>query len=192
MSEESNRKEEENKASRRPGGEAPEPPPSWRPSKTDYEQPYEQSSKTPQGNDEEPPQAPRLESPTVRLTSNDELLLENARKFISISQICAVVSFFLGGILLSSVAVILAVMGLVKLNTFANAHSLERGNRAALMRSGVIALGMCVLALVFNIVSIVMFYPIIMQGLETGDFSGIFGSGQGSSTASDSTSSTWG
>ena len=98
----------------------------------------------------------------------------------------------LGGIVLSTIAVILAFMGLSKLNAFANAHSLEQSARLTLRKPGVLAVGMCVFALIFNIISLIVLYPIVMQSLQSGDLSGLFGAGQGGAPSPGAGSSTWG
>ncbi|MBR0404291.1 MAG: hypothetical protein IJI68_03670 [Eggerthellaceae bacterium] len=191
MSEDNNREDLDPKAGKHLDGTSPEPPPSWKPAEPKHEQLYE----LPNGQDSRPENAnPQPKPPSntpIPFSESDAQLIEMARKYISISQICAVVSLFLGGIVLSTIAVILAFMGLSKINAYANRHSLEQSARLALRRPGVLALGMCVFALIFNIVSLIVLYPMVMQSLQSGDFSGLFGSGQGGAS-SGSSSSAWG
>lgn len=170
-------------------GASPEPPPSWKRPETDYEQPYEQMDRQ---NTERRNESQQRPSMPHQLSQTDVQLLENARRNISIAQICAIVSLFLGGVVLSTVAVVLAIMGLSKLNAYANTHSLEQDAQRALRRPGMLAVGMCVFALVFNIVSLILFYPVFMEAVQTGNFSGLFGSGQGGAPSPGAGSSTWG
>ena len=191
MSEDNNREDLDSKSGKHFDGASPEPPPSWKPAKSNPEQLYEHSNgqNSHSGNANSQPKPPS--NTPVPFSESDAQLLETARKYISISRICAVVSLFLGGIVLSSISVILAFIGLSKINAYANRHSLEQSARLVLRRPGVLALGMCVFALVFNIVSLIVLYPIVMQSLQSGDFSGLFGSGQGGASLG-SSSSAWG
>ena len=192
MSDENNKDDQSINAHSRTDGASPEPPPSWKSPKPDNEQLYVQSDQHDFDQRTESPQPrPSVNMPTS-LSNADVQLLETARKFISIAQICAIVSLFLGGVVLSSIAVILSFMGMSKLNAYANAHSLDEGARRALRRPGVLAVGMCVFALVFNIMSLIFLYPIVMESLQSGDFTGLFGSGQGSAPSSGAGTSTWG
>lgn len=192
MSDDNRREDVEPDAKKRSDGASPEPPPSWKPSGSRYEQPYEQKNQQDFHRGNAAPQPQQPSSMQLPISETDAQLLETARKYISISQICAVVSLFLGGIVLSTIAVILAFMGLSKLTAFANAHSLEQSARLALRRPGVLAVGMCVFALIFNIISLIVLYPMVMESLQSGDFSGILGSGQGGAPSSGAGSSTWG
>jgi len=190
MTDEHNNDELTPEAPHTPGDDLPEPPPSWKSNDSNFVQPYDIQTVDDKG-DNLPPQSDRFQNSTIGITNTDKLLLESARKYISICQVCAVVSIFIGGVLLSSIAVIFSVMALFKLNNFSAAHSLDQQARRALKRPAYFAIGLGILALVFNAVSLILIYPMVMQGLQAGDLSGIFGSGQGGSSPA-SGSSTWG
>ena len=172
------------------GNDLPEPPPTWKSSNTNNVQSFDNDSQddTPE---DLPPQVGPLANKTIKISHEDKQLLGTARKYISISQVCAVVSVFIGGVLLSSIAVVFSVLALFKLNTFAASHTLDQQARNAFKRPAYLAVGLSVLVLVFNIVSLILIYPMVMEGLQTGDLSGIFGTGQGGSSPGASTS-TWG
>ena len=120
------------------------------------------------------------------LSGNDAFLFESGRKYQTAAQVCAIVSLFIGGILLSCVAVALAVIGYRKY-TQVQPNGDSQQFKMALMRSGKIAIGMCAIALVLNVISFIALYPLVMEMMETGDLS-IFGiqptapSGSGTST----------
>ena len=120
----------------------------------------------------------------------DVVGFEAARKMNVAAQIVAIVSLFFGGVIASSVAVGLAIASYFKFRAVAETVSQE-DLKVALRRSGIVAIVMSSLALLLNIVSLVVFMPMLMQVLQTGDYSALFGStGAGSGTGS--TNSTWG
>ena len=105
----------------------------------------------------------------------DAIEFSQCRKYITASQICAVVSLFIGGVLLSSVAVVLAILGYRRLSAFTSAHAQPTDTRNTVKRLGVIAIVMSVLALVINTVALILFYPLVMQAIQYGDLSGLLG-----------------
>ena len=165
----------------------PEPPASWN-------APYQGNTTNGQGTpgfQQQPGQRPRIGVAgtfQTLLSGNDAFLFESGRKYQTAAQICAIVSLFIGGILLSCVAIVLAVIGYRKyIQIQPNGDSQQF--KMALMRSGKIAIGMCAIALVLNVISFVALYPLVMEMMQTGDLS-IFGI-QPSAPAGSGTS-TWG
>ena len=120
---------------------------------------------------------------TITLATDEVLDFESARKLISASQITAIISLFFGGILLSSVAVFLASSGFMKLARIAKRHEDNALASKALRKSGAVALAMSLLALAINIVTLIVFYPLLEQMMQQGDFFSLFG-GQGGATSS--------
>ena len=125
----------------------------------------------------------------VALSADEAALFERARKNIGISNICAIISLFIGGVLLSSVALGFAVSGFLKLRGLASARNDQPLVKAALTRSGIIAIIISASALVVNIAALVYLYPIVMGTMQTGDFGSLFVGGQSAASGS---SSTWG
>ena len=152
----------------------PEPPVSWRPGV------HSENNPTPH---EQPPKTTSRSiiaiGNTVTSLSNEEAaVFASGRTFITASQVAAIVSLFFGGILLSSVAIVLAVIGARKLSSIASSHAENVELRSAVNRSSALAIGMTVLALIVNVVTIILFYPIIVDAMNSGDLSTLFTGGQ--------------
>lgn len=177
---------EEGRTSGRPDSGYPEPPSSWQPPSQQPQVPGSEPGRSPFGNLGNMPN-----QSMIPVNENEATLLETARKLISIAQICAVVSLFLGGVLLSTISVVLAIMGAMKLSNFANNRSEPDSVKSALKRPGYFAVGLCLIALVVNVISLVLFYPVVMQAVQSGDLSSIFTGGAGTGSTGTS-SSTWG
>lgn len=139
-----------------------------------------------QGSANIPPQNPAPMPPTLPMQ------LVSARKYVTAAQICAIVSLFIGGILLSSVSVVVAIIAYRKLADYARSASIDDLHRKILVRPGLIAIAMCVFALALNVVSIIALYPYIEQIMQTGDYSSLFGTGGGQAPNAGSATSTWG
>ena len=177
---------DQGRTSEHPDTRYPEPPSAW--------QPPAQQPQAPGPETGRPPFINQGTSPAQNMISVNESeasRLEAARKLISIGQICAVVSLFFGGVLLSTVAVVLAIMGTMRLTDFANSRSEPDAVKSAIKRPGYFAVGLCLIALIVNIVSVVIFYPVVMQAVQSGDFSSIFTGGAGNGSAG-AGNSTWG
>ena len=141
----------------------------------------------------EPPKSYRADSsPETRendnhadVMPNRESEFESARKLANASKIMAFVSLFIGGVALSSAALITSVIALRKTKTMpsdhATAQALKRSVWASVVISG--------LALAFNVIEFVYVYPIIMEAAKTGDYAALFGN---SSSSAPSGSSFWG
>ena len=171
----------------RKGYDAPEPPPSWRPTNNQNQHSRNHESR-------ELHQAPAQQD---SFSGNPTFVgkppeFERIRKLISISQICAVISLFIGGVVLGAVALAFGIMGYRALTSAARNDTLEYNYIKPLRQSCIIALVMSVCSLTVNIIALVYVYPLVMQALNTGDFSTLFGGGAqpGSSTGTGST--TWG
>lgn len=177
---------EEGRTSSRSESGYPEPPSSWQPPSQQPQAPGPEPGRSPFGN---PGNLPNQNM--IHVNESEASLLETARKLISIAQICAVVSLFLGGVLLSTISVVLAVMGAMKLSNFANNRSEPDNVKSAMKRPGYFAVGLCLIALIVNVISLVLFYPVVMQAVQSGDLSSIFTGGAGTGSTGTG-SSTWG
>ncbi len=125
---------------------------------------------------------------TITLSRDEAQLFESSRRLVSIAQICAIVALFVGGVLLSAVALGLAITSYRRLSTIVIAHS-NNPAAAALRQPAMAAIAMSVVSLVANAVSLIFVYPLVMQAFQSGDLSTLFG-GLGSSAPT--SSSTWG
>ena len=169
--------------------DVPEPPLSWRP--TNNQNQITQSSNAENQSDfqQTNPQSSQPNNSAFRGTPPE---FERIRKLLSIAQICAVISLFIGGVVLSTIALVFGIMGYRALSSAMRDNTLEPNYTKPLRQSCIIALIMSVTALVVNVIALVYIYPLVMQALNTGDFSTLMGGGAqyGSSTGTGST--TWG
>lgn len=116
------------------------------------------------------------------------------RNMIAAAQIMALVSFIIGGVILSAAALVVAVFAYRKV-TFASAGATGEDAStywALVKRSATIALVLSGVALAVNAVSLMLFYPMFMQMLQSNDYAWLFGEGYSSGNGSSSTSSIWG
>lgn len=175
----------ESRGSRKGEYSAPEPPPNWKPEDS------APRTQPPLPSEHDPSQDEAVVGKIVLKLERDEVpRFESARKFIMASQITALVSLFFGGMLLSCVAIVLAVLGFRILSEIAANRVDQPYVQKALKRSGLIAIGMSVLALVVNAVTLFVMYPILMQTLQEEGISGLIpGLQAGSSTSQPSSGS---
>lgn len=150
--------------------EAPEPP-------TRYDGDFEFSEK-PEGNHSQFSRLPDFDS---------------ARRLIAISQILAVVSLIIGGVVLSAVAIVLAVIGYKRALENAVLPSEYQMPWKLLKRSATIAIVVSALAFCANLVALIVVYPMVLQAVQTGDYSALLPMGsQLDASGNGSNSSTWG
>lgn len=155
----------------------PDPPMNWRPDTG-----MSQSNPDNQNNALE--QGPAVVGKIVlNLDGSEMRQFEKARKYIIASQFVAIVSLFFGGILLSCIAIVIAVVGYRQLSQIAMNYWEQPFVQMALKRPGVIAIGMGVLALIVNAVALFVMYPMIMQTLQDEGFAGLIPGLQSNGTA---------
>ncbi len=125
-----------------------------------------------------------------------------ARKYVTASQVCAIVSLFIGGMILSTVAVVLAFVGYRKYSDLKIQGHIDDRTFTLIRRSCIIAGTMAAAALALNVISFIAIYPLVMEYIQTGDMSVLFGgmgegsgigsTGAGTAGGTGSGSSTWG
>ena len=157
----------------RPDGKSPEPPPNWTNDTHPAPVELQHVRNSPYDNGQQV-----LGNTPVQIQPDSEHVrsFNSARKFVIGAQICAIVSLFIGGIVLSAVSVVLAVIGYRTVSALANEVAASPTIATAYKRSAAIAILMTVLALVVNIASIVLFMPMIMEALQQGDLTGMLSS----------------
>ena len=165
----------------------PEPPAQWS-ANASHELP---NNHIDESTDQPPQNVGFIGTTMIKMGADEAREFERGRKFVTAAQITALISLFIGGIVLSAVSVVLAVIGFRSLSHIATQKSSDPLAQSALKRSGIIAIIMSILALVINIVSLIAFYPMITEMLQQGNLSGILpGGGQaapnGSGTSSGS------
>lgn len=141
------------------------------------------------------PQTP-VSAPTVdhgQASDQFDLMeLNSARTLATVATIAGPVSFIIGGVALSTVALVCAILALVKARRVAAKPRSEHGSYANVVRqTAIMGLFISAVALVLNIIGLVTMLPILMEAMQTGDYSAILGDAagslQGTPTPSDGT-----
>lgn len=165
---------------------APEPPERWKPDAPLHD-----------GGDNAAADAERQHTATgtiasthVELSGDEIAAFESARRLITISQVAAVVSFIIGGVALSTVALICAAIAYRQLSAIAMAKAEHPEMQSALRRVGFMALALSAVALAVNAIALALLYPVVMDAVQSGGFGSVFG-GSGH-TGGGSGNSTWG
>lgn len=115
------------------------------------------------------------------------------RRFVTASQICALVSLVIGGVPLSTVAIVLGLVARSKANGWAsNPHDPNRQAWMLLRRSASIAAIMAAVALVLNAISLAVMYPVMMDMLQNGDLGSLMGGSGATGGSTGGSSSAWG
>ena len=119
-----------------------------------------------------------------------------ARRMITVAQIMALVSIFIGGMLLSSAAIVVAILAYQKARTGLN-YQIDNATGqdvawALLKRSATIAIILGVSALIANAAILIIFYPTLLETFQAGDFSAITGSAPSGQETGGSKHSIWG
>lgn len=120
--------------------------------------------------------------------------IKKAQRFITIATIAAPVSLFIGGTLLSGIALILGIIGYSKLKKLPLTAARQGEIVNAAMRSARMAMVMCGIALALNVVSMMYMFPAYLELFETGELEALMGGGAGAggTAAGGGTSSVWG
>ena len=135
------------------------------------------------------PVAAAVGSIMFKLSPSQAQNLNSARSLVIAAQVAAVVSLFFGGVLLGAVALVLAIVGYLKLNAIASELP-DKTVKAALKRAGIVAIAMSAFALILNAITLAVMMPTITYIMQTGDYSAIFGGAP--TTGGGSANSTWG
>lgn len=107
-----------------------------------------------------------------------ELDLKSARTLSTVAAIAGPVSFIIGGIALSTVALVCAIIGFVKIkHVETGIDDRQKAYAAAVRQTLVWGLVIGAIALVVNIVGVALMMPVLMEAMQTGDFSSILGQG---------------
>ncbi len=119
---------------------------------------------------------------------NDQRELRASQTLIMVANIAGPVSLFIGGMLLGTAGLVCAIIACRKLRRLMTKQDEIARIAARLKRASFIGMGICGVAIVLNGISMYFMYPVILEMLQTGDYSGLTGSAGGGA----GTSSTWG
>ncbi|WP_232050813.1 hypothetical protein [Arabiibacter massiliensis] len=127
-------------------------------------------------------------SPSLQPNVLDMQQLKKAQTLVMVANIAGPVSLFLGGVLLSTVGLVCAIVANSRLKQLVTRTTRVGAAAALLKRSSAVGIVLCAIALVLNGISFFILLPEVMQMMESGDYAG-FAMDPGSGAAG---SSTWG
>lgn len=121
------------------------------------------------------------------------LEFQSARRMISVAQIMSLISLVIGGVALSTAALVVAILGFRKVTSSLHAANGDMVQTwLYLRRSSTIAIIMSCIALTANAVTLIIVYPTLMESLQSGDFASYFGLQGSSQGGASSSGSFWG
>lgn len=141
----------------------------------------------------EPPQPPQQDH-DQHPNDSDVHDLKSAQNLVMVASFAGPISVFLGGILLSGAGLVCGFLGLRTLNELVKKHADHTRLGVAvtkIRRACIVALAICGIALILNVISFAIMYPIVLEALESGNYENLFSATQGSQNAPEE-SSTWG
>lgn len=121
-----------------------------------------------------------------------EKTFKSIRNFITASQIIALVSLIIGGVLLSTVSIVLALIARSRAQALCSRQNDPNlAGWVALRKSATFAAVMGAVALVLNAIALMTYYPMLLNALQGGDYSSIWGGSAPFAAPSGSGSSAW-
>lgn len=106
----------------------------------------------------------------------DNLELKSARTLATVATVAGPVSLIIGGVALSIVAIVCAGIALTKVRRIlARTEQGQRSYALALRQTARMGIGVGIVALVLNGVSVAMMMPVLLDAMRTGDYSAILG-----------------
>ena len=113
----------------------------------------------------------------------------SARRLVTIAQVMAIVSLLIGGVVLSTAALVVAIMALQKVRAHVYTDAQDQLTWQLLKRSTTIAIVVAVLALAANVAALIVIYPMLMEAIQSGEYTTLLGTAQTPNTPG---TSTWG
>ena len=116
----------------------------------------------------------RPEPPTEPSQDQRQVLIDAS----TVAAIAGPVSFIIGGVMLSTVGLVCAIVGFVKIKHVIDDVDGRQKVYATTVRQTLIwGLAISAIALIVNIVGIALMMPVLMEAMQTGDFTSILGEG---------------
>lgn len=122
-----------------------------------------------------------------------ERKLASTRKLITFANIAGPVSLIIGGVLLSTAGLICSLIARSRINTMLKEQPQDRVFSQKVMQAakpGAIALIICTIALVLNVISLALVMPAVLEASQTGNLTTLFGGGAVNTAGT--AMSTWG
>ena len=109
--------------------------------------------------------------------------IDSTRKYLTVSKVLAFVSIFIGGVILSSISLVIALIGCAKI--YSASKYIANDDAISMFKwSAVLTVLISVLALFLNAVALAYLMPKYLNALNSGDYASIFGNLFGNSTGS--------
>lgn len=115
--------------------------------------------------------------------------LKSAQSLVIAASITGPISMLVGGVFLGVVGLVCGILAFRKIKGLMGKGGAIAFMARKLRTACIIALVVTAIALVLNIVNVVMVYPLMMEALQTGDYSQLLPGGTESSAGGNST---WG
>ena len=131
------------------------------------------------------------QTPTDTLSSSEKELLAHGRKLAMFAGFGSIVSFFIGGVLLSAICLVAGILSYRRISAVTSNPKHDQTAMRAFKRMGISAIALPAVALALNAIALALIIPEIMQMAQTGTYSDLFNFGT-STGAGGSSTSTWG
>lgn len=115
-----------------------------------------------------------LQQISFKASEAEAVELRGARTLMTSANILGPLSLFFGGVLASSVGLGAAIAAYFKLDKVGKNHPDDPRIWQILTRQALVSIMVTGSALVLNIIAAILFYPIILEAVQTGDFSTLF------------------
>ncbi|WP_139653012.1 hypothetical protein [Raoultibacter phocaeensis] len=141
----------------------------------------------------QPPQTPKPPQGPQQFNYDDARELKSAQNLVIAASITGPISMIIGGVFLGTIGLICGILAYRKIKALMGKGG-PIGLMAGRLRTAcVVALVVTAIALVLNIANMIMIYPLVMEAVQTGDYSKLFPNGTVPSTGgSTSGNPTWG
>lgn len=127
-------------------------------------------------------------APVPSSNMNDLRELKKSQTMVMVASIAGPVSLFIGGVLLSSVGFVCAIVAFRKLKKLIAKHTDVSVLAQRLKRSAIVGMAVCGVAFALNAISFYLMMPVVLEMMESGDYAGAM-TDVGSGAAG---TSTWG
>ena len=118
-------------------------------------------------------------NPDQRAADQFDLMeLKSARTLSTVATIAGPVSFIIGGVALSSVALVCAILAFTKTRRVLRKGPGPNSSFANIVKqTAIMGIFISCVALVLNLIGLIAMIPILMDAMQTGDYSAILGEG---------------
>ena len=110
--------------------------------------------------------------PVPSSNMNDLRELKKAQTMVMVASVAGPVSLFIGGVLLSGVGLVCAIIALRKLNKLIEKRTDVSALAQRLKRSAIVGMAVCGVAFALIAISFYLMMPVVLEMMESGDYAG--------------------